>query len=100
MRMFFWLSGRFLWSGDIAGACNDYDENKDNDIDSGDYDGHYNDQHSNDVGDEDVFLAVWQVFVERRYCRVCPIIHVLATVGHCCYDEDIEDANRELGIGN
>ena len=67
--MFFWLSGRFLWSGDIAGACNDYDENKDNDIDSGDYDGHYNDQHSNDVGDEDVFLAVWQVFVERRYCR-------------------------------
>ena len=55
--MFFWLSGRFLWSGDIAGACNDYDENKDNDIDSGDYDGHYNDQHSNDVGDEDVFFG-------------------------------------------
>ena len=46
------------------------------------------------------FLAVWQFFVERRYCSVCPIIHVLATVGHCCYDEDIEDANRELGIGN
>ena len=40
-------------------------------------------EHFNDDEDEQVFLAVWQFFVERRYCSVCPIIHVLATVCHC-----------------
>ena len=29
------------------------------------------------------FLGCLAVFVERRYCSVCPIIHVLATVCHC-----------------
>ena len=49
-----------------------------------------NDDNDNCMGgdeksDDDFFffLGCLEVFVERRYCSVCPIIHVLATVCHC-----------------